>query len=164
MREHKDQFFRSSPHSPLSDTQKRNFTGLSYYGETSALRFDVEVERPEKHERVQMQTSTGEVQEYSILGTFNFEVDGQLASLTVYGSDDGDAFVPFVDSTSGGETYPAGRYLDLEWLGGDRYHVDFNLAYNPWCAYSPQYSCPFPPPQNRLQVAIRAGEKDFPSH
>ena len=164
MRRHKDRFFKSDPHSPLSASQKRAFTGLVYYTETPALRFDVTLERPKKRDLVHMQTSTGEIQEYSTLGTFTFEVDGQRASLTVYGSDDGDAFVPFVDTTSGSETYGAGRYLDLEWLGGDRYHVDFNLAYNPWCAYSPQYSCPFPPPENRLQVPIRAGEKDFPSH
>jgi uncharacterized protein (DUF1684 family) len=164
MREHKDQFLKTDAHSPLSEARKRKFLGLEYYAETPNLRFDVELERPERRERVHMQTSTGEVQEYLILGTFSFEVDGQSVSLTVYGSDDGDAFVPFVDSTSGSETYGAGRYLDLEWLGGDRYHVDFNLAYNPWCAYSAQYSCPFPPPGNRLQVPIRAGEKDFPSH
>jgi len=164
MRKHKDHFFKSDPHSPLSASQKRAFTGLEYYAEQPVLRFDVELDRPKQWDQVLMQTSTGEIREYSKLGTFSFETDGQQDSLTVYGSDDGDAFVPFVDSTSGTETYGAGRYLDLEWLGGDRYHVDFNLAYNPWCAYSPQYSCPFPPSENRLQVPIRAGEKDFKSH
>lgn len=163
VRSHKDHFFKSDPQSPLSATQKRAFTGLAYYPETPTLRFDIKLERPKKREQVRMQTSTGEIREYSRLGRFSFEVDGQRASLTVYGADDADAFVPFVDTTSGSETYGAGRYLDLEWLGGDLYHVDFNLAYNPWCAYSPQYSCPFPPPENRLQVPIRAGEKDFPS-
>jgi hypothetical protein len=69
--------------------------------------------------------------------------------------------VPFADATSGTETYGAGRYLELEHHHGDLYHVDFNLAYNPWCAYSPNYSCPIPPKENRLQVPIRAGEKDF---
>jgi uncharacterized protein (DUF1684 family) len=70
-------------------------------------------------------------------------------------------FVPFADATSGTETYGAGRYLELEYHGGSRFHVDFNQAYNPWCVYSPEYNCPIPPKENRLQVPIRAGEKDF---
>lgn len=164
MRRHKDHFFKSDPHSPLSAAQRRAFTGLQYYPENPALRFDVKLDRSTNPEQVRMQTSTGEVQQYFRFGTFNFEVDGQQATLTIYGSHEGDAFVPFADSTSGGETYGAGRYLDLEWLGGDRYHVDFNLAYNPWCAYSPEYSCPIPPGENRLKVPIRAGEKDFAPH
>jgi uncharacterized protein (DUF1684 family) len=68
---------------------------------------------------------------------------------------------PFADATSGTETYGAGRYLELEHHGGSRFHVDFNLIYNPWCAYSPDYSCPLPPKKNRLLVPIHAGEKDF---
>lgn len=164
-RQHKDEFFRSSPHSPLGSKQKRNFEGLAYYGENPDLRFDVEVERFEKQEKVRMHTSTGEVQEYYKYGTFDFDANGTRARLTVYSSGEpGDGFVPFTDSTSGKETYGAGRYLELEWLGGNRFHVDFNQAYNPWCAYSPHYSCPIPPRENRLSVAIRAGEKDYDAH
>ena len=151
-------------HSPLSTAQKRAFTGLSYYPENLALRYNVTVERFSEQEIVQMQTSTGEVQDYYKYGTFRFEVDGQSATLTVYTSGDGEAFVPFTDATSGRETYGTGRYLEVEYLGEDQFHVDFNLAYNPWCAYSPMYSCPIPLLENRLQVPIRAGEKDFPAH
>jgi hypothetical protein len=160
-RRQKDEFFKSDPDSPLSKAQKRAFKGLKYYPENPALRFDVQVEPFAEHMHVHMQTSTGDVQEYVKYGTFQFEVDGQSAVLTVYVAEDGEAFVPFADATSGTETYGAGRYLDLEHHGGNRYHVDFNLAYNPWCAYSPDYSCPIPPQENRLQVPIRAGEKDF---
>lgn len=163
-RRNKDKFFKRDPHSPLSAAQKRTFTGLRYYPENPALRFDVAVEPFKEQETVHMQTSTGSIQEYIRYGTFRFEVDGQPATLTVYSSGEGDAFVPFADATSGSETYGAGRYLDLEWHGGNRLHVDFNLAYNPWCAYSPHYSCPFPPGENRLQVPLRAGEKDFTAH
>ena len=98
---------------------------------------------------------------YVKYGMFRFKVDGEAAELTVYVSEDGGAFVPFADATSGSETYGAGRYLELEYHGGSRFHVDFNLAYNPWCVYSPDYSCPIPPKENRLQVPIRAGEKSF---
>jgi uncharacterized protein (DUF1684 family) len=163
IRKSKDHFFRSDPHSPLSAAQRRAFKGLRYYPENPLLRFEAKLERSAKHEHVQMQTSTGDVSDYHKIGTFRFAVDGQPAALTVYGSHDGDAFVPFADATSGSETYGAGRYLDLEWLGADRFEVDFNLAYNPWCVYSPHYSCPIPPGENRLQVPIRAGEMDFGS-
>jgi uncharacterized protein (DUF1684 family) len=160
-RKQKDQFFGSDPHSPLSAAQKRAFKGLSYYAENPALRFDVTVEPFAEQKHIRMQTSTGDVQDYVRHGTFRFKVDGQPAELTVYTSEGEGPFVPFVDATSGDETYGAGRYLELEHLGGERFHVDFNLAYNPWCAYSPHYSCPLPPWENRLEVPIRAGEKDF---
>ena len=160
-RKQKDAFFKSDPHSPLSQEQQRAFEGLNYYPENLALRFDAEVEPFTDHMHVQMQTSTGDVQNYVKYGTFRFEVDDQPAVLTVYASEDGGAFVPFADATSGPETYGAGRYLDLEHHGGNRFHVDFNLAYSPWCAYSPAFSCPIPPMENRLQVPIRAGEKNF---
>jgi uncharacterized protein (DUF1684 family) len=160
-RKQKDKFFKSDPHSPLSKEQKRAFKGLKYYSENLALRFDVKVEPFAEHMHVQMQTSTGDVQNYVKYGTFRFEVDGQPAVLTVYTSEDGGAFVLFADATSDTETYGAGRYLELEHHGGNRFHVDFNLAYNPWCAYSPEFSCPIPPKENRLLVPIHAGEQDF---
>jgi uncharacterized protein (DUF1684 family) len=160
-RKHKDQFFAQDPHSPLSAQQKAAFSGLKYYPENPALRFDVQVQPATDHQSVQMQTSTGETRAYVKVGTFHFQVDGQSAELSVYSSGDGEAFVPFTDATSGQETYGAGRYLELEPLGGDRFQVDFNLAYNPWCVYSPHFSCPIPPLENRLRVPIRAGEKDY---
>ena len=159
-RKQKDKFLKSDPHSPLSKEQKRAFKGLKYYPENSSLRFDAKVEPFAENMHVQMQTSTGDVKNYAKYGTFRFEVDGQLAALTVYTSEDGGAFVPFADATSGTETYGAGRYLELEPHGGNRFRVDFNLAYNPWCAYSPDYSCPIPPKENRLLVPVRAGEQD----
>ena len=160
-REIKDQFFERDPQSPLDPAQQRTFIGLQYYPENLALRFDAKVKRFAGREVVPMQTSTGEVREYLKYGKFDFEVDGRSAVLTVYSSGNGEAFLPFTDATSGNETYGAGRYLELINRGGDRFSVDFNLAYNPWCAYSPRYSCPIPPLENRLQVPIRAGEKDF---
>lgn len=70
-------------------------------------------------------------------------------------------FVPFSDQTSGSETYGSGRYLDIEEQGGDSYELDFNLAYNPYCAYNEEYTCPIPPKENRLPVRIAAGEKNY---
>jgi len=161
VRKQKDNFFEADHHSPLSLEQKQNFQGLSYFQENPALRFDLEVKPFDEHDQVQMQTSTGEIKDYLKYGRFQFEVEGIAAELTVYTSDDGEAFVPFRDKTSGKETYGAGRYLELEHYDGNNFQVDFNLAYNPWCAYSPDYSCPIPPEENRLSVPIQAGEKIY---
>jgi uncharacterized protein (DUF1684 family) len=163
-RQHKDHFFKTDAHSPLSVEQKRDFKGLTYYPENPDLRFEVKLEPFGNQERVRMQTSTGDVQDYIKYGRFQFEVNGESAALTVYTSDHGDMFVPFTDATSGSETYGAGRYLEAQQVDSDRIYVDFNLAYNPWCAYSPAYSCPIPPAENRLKVPIRAGEKSFKNH
>ncbi len=70
-------------------------------------------------------------------------------------------FVPFKDLTNGTETYPAGRYLDIPVTENDIITVDFNVAYNPYCAYSPYYSCPLPPMENHLKVRISTGEKNY---
>jgi len=70
-------------------------------------------------------------------------------------------FIPFKDATSGKETYGAARYLEIEETEVGIFLVDFNKAYNPYCAYSEAYSCPFPPRENWLEVAIKAGEKKF---
>jgi len=157
----KDKFFKKDPHSPLSAEQKRDFQGLDYFPENPDLRLVTEVRPFEDQEEVQIQTSTGEVQSYIKFGSLPFDFDGMGLSLILLIGKDGDPFVPFTDLTSGKETYGAGRYLEPEALGEGKFLVDFNLAYNPWCAYSPAYSCPLPPEENRLEVPIRAGEKNF---
>ena len=109
-----------------------------------------------------MATSTGDEQEYVHVGQIRFTVRGQEAVLQVYVSEaGGDYFIPFVDATAPAETYGAGRYLETEDLGGGNLHVDFNLAYNPYCAYNDSWSCPIPPRANRIAVRIEAGEKKF---
>ena len=162
-RAEKDEFFRRHPHSPLTTEQKFGFTGLNYFPENEALRLEVQVEPFEDQQPMEMQTSTGGVQEYTRYGRFKFQVDGQDAELTIYQNEHG-YFLPFVDSLAGKETYPAGRYLEPEALAGNRFFVDFNLAYNPYCAYNEMWSCPITPAENRLKVPIRAGEKMFEDH
>jgi uncharacterized protein len=159
-RTEKDEFFRRHPQSPLTPEQRRSFTGLNYFPENNALRLDVSVELLKDQQPMQMQTSTGGVQEYTRFGRFHFQVEGQEAELTIYKADYG-YFLPFVDSLSDTETYPAGRYLEPEELPGNHFLVDFNLSYNPYCAYNEMWSCPITPPENRLKVPIRAGEKLF---
>lgn len=156
----KDQFFGRHPQSPLTPDQRQNFTGLKYFPENDELRLEVEVELFKDQEPMQMQTSTGGVQTYVRHGRFKFQVEGEDAELTIYQNEHG-YFLPFVDSLAGRETYPAGRYLEPEALPGNRFFVDFNLAYNPFCAYNEMWSCPITPAENRLKVPIRAGEKLF---
>jgi uncharacterized protein (DUF1684 family) len=160
LRLQKDEFFAHDAHSPLTAEQKQNFEGLEYFPENPDLRLEVEVQEDPENEALNMQTSTGDFQPFRRYGTFSFEVEGQPAELTIYVNEHG-FFMPFVDSLRGTETYPAGRYLEPEPLPNGKFLVDFNLAYNPYCAYNEMYSCPLPPAENRLQVPIRAGEKIF---
>lgn len=159
-RAEKDEFFARHPQSPLTPEQRSDFKGLAYFPENETLRLEVKVQRLDHQQPLLMQTSTGGVQEYIRHGRFQFETEGQAAELTIYQSGHG-YFLPFVDSLAGDETYPAGRYLEPEPLPGDRFLVDFNLAYNPYCAYNEMWSCPITPAENRLKVPIRAGEKLF---
>ncbi len=158
----KDEFFRRDPHSPLMDDQKKEFTGLNYFPENPALDLRLKLEPIKEQDKIEMQTSTGDVQEYIRWGKIKFEVGGEPAELTVYLSPGGHGyFLPFVDATSGQETYGAGRYLDLEPHADGTVDVNFNLAYNPYCAYNEHWSCPLTPFENRLKVRIEAGEKSY---
>lgn len=157
----KDLFFAEHPHSPLTPEQQRAFRGLAYFDENPGLRFELALEPAPVGGQVLIETSNGGAQSYERHGVVAFAVEGVPARLTVFSNHNG-FFVPFVDALAGLETYPAGRYLEPEPLPGDRLLVDFNLAYNPYCAYNELWSCPLTPQENRLPVAIRAGEKLFP--
>ena len=163
-RRSKDAWFKVSADSPLPYGERESFTGLNYYPENPHLRLTVRPEEFAEQEQVLMTTSTGGTQEYLRWGRFDFEVAGQIVALTIYYSTWGGYFVPFVDATSPEETYGAGRYLELEELGDGSFLADFNLAYNPYCAYSEEYSCPIPPAENRIMAPIRAGEKLYQAH
>jgi uncharacterized protein (DUF1684 family) len=159
-RAEKDEFFAYHPQSPLTHAQKHAFQGLKYFPENPDLRQEVKVAVFPTQETVSIQTTGGQPQIYQRYGRFKFTADGQAAELTLYSNEDG-FFLPFADSLAGRETYPAGRYLEVEQLPNGKFRVDFNLAYNPYCAYNDQFSCPLTPFENRLKVAIRAGEKLF---
>jgi uncharacterized protein (DUF1684 family) len=159
-RQAKDDFFRESPQSPLTPEQQADFDGLRYFPEDPALDLVVDVTPFETRETIEMQTTTGDVQSYQRYGKFDLSIDGGMARLTVYHNQHG-YFLPFVDSLRGEETYGAGRYLEPEPLGDNRFQVNFNLAYNPYCAYNDAWSCPITPFENRIELPIRAGEKIF---
>jgi hypothetical protein len=160
-RAEKDYYFRRDPYGPIAD--RHNFAGLNYYPSNLAYRFTLPLRRQEPAP-LTFQTSTGDERIYYKIGVVEFEVEGQPARLAIYQSEEHDElFLPFRDATSGQETYGAGRYLEPELLPGGEVLVDFNLAYNPYCAYSDAFSCPLPPLENWLKVPIRAGEKVYES-
>jgi uncharacterized protein (DUF1684 family) len=159
-RREKDRFFKSSPYSPLSPELQPKFNGLSYFDPNPALVFDLQPEEFAEKANVKMQTSTGDTRYYLRWGKVRFKVEGQDTELTLYLSPgDERFFVPFTDTTSGTETYGAGRYIEVERGPSGNIYLDLNNAYNPYCAYGPEWSCPIPPADNRLKVPIYAGEK-----
>lgn len=166
-REEKDRYFKRAHNSPIPPEDRQAFEGLDYYPYDPDLVFEVELQREEDGKVLILDTSVeGQQQEYRRVGYFAFEADGEPQRLAAYrrvGDRAHDSlFVPFRDATSGKETYGAGRYLDLEAESGDTYLLDLNEAYNPYCAYNPNYVCPLPPRENWLDVPIEAGEKEYP--
>jgi uncharacterized protein (DUF1684 family) len=159
----KDEFFRTDAQSPLTPEQQKSFIGLDYFPPNPELDLVVEVQEFDDKKTIQVQTSSGDIQEYARFGRAHFSVEGQPAELTIYRNADG-YFLPFVDALAGKATYGAGRYVEPERLADGRFHIDFNMAYNPYCAYNARWSCPLTPFENRLKVPIRAGEKLFAQH
>jgi hypothetical protein len=161
----KDAWFKSSPQSPLPHETRHDFTGLPYFAVDPELRFEelgLEPYAGDEPSSFQIPTSDGQLRPAHRAGTFTFEIEGAPRRLTAYTLDGGGSeslFVPFLDATSGHETYGAGRYLDLEPEEDGTYALDFNLAYHPYCVYAETYSCPLTPAENRLPIRIEAGER-----
>jgi uncharacterized protein (DUF1684 family) len=159
----KDQFFRESPESPVPADKRNAILPLRYfpiepsYSVAAVLR--LEDERPV----FDMPTSSGALRTMQLVGVLEFTLLGQVRSLGAFVPNGtvriASLFVPFADETTGGDTYSAGRYLDIDRTSTGYYTIDFNTAYNPYCAYNASFECPFPPPTNRMKAAVRAGEK-----
>lgn len=163
-RQHKDEFFREDHHSPLLPDQQERFERLDYFPENPDLHFEIELDRDAvSHEPVELDTTTGERQTHVPAGWLHLTIEGQEVDLMLYRQPErGRYFLPFRDGTSGAESYALGRYLDPQEKPDGTLIVDFNYAYNPYCAYNDQWTCPIPPAENQLKVSIRAGEKAFP--
>jgi hypothetical protein len=158
-RQRKDLLFKENPQSPLPLEEKEKFSGLKYYPLNPDLKFGVPLEKTVE-ENLEFETSSGELKVYKKIGGLNFKVGETAAKLTLYQAESGSFFLPFRDATSGQETYGAGRYLEVKEENGN-FELDFNYAYNPYCAYGSGYSCPLPPMENWLKVPIAAGEKKY---
>jgi uncharacterized protein len=152
---------------PIPENRKAAFLPLSYFPIDPVYSVPAQLEtgasegagNPSGQSQVVMlPTSTGTAEQARRVGEFEFVLDGRTMKLTVFSSGETGLFVPFRDLTTGKETYGAGRYLNVEVSPSGVYDLDFNKAYNPYCYYNPMYTCPLPPPENRLDVQVRAGE------
>jgi uncharacterized protein (DUF1684 family) len=155
----KDEIF-AGHHSPLDPDDAAGFRGLDYYKPNPDLIFRLTLE-PTERARIRVQTSDGKEAIHERAGVARLEVEGHEVELVLYDTGHPGYFLPFRDKTSGAETYGAGRYLDIEPNDDGTVTIDFNLAYNPLCAYSDAFSCPLPPVENWLTVPIEAGERDY---
>ncbi|NOX37473.1 MAG: DUF1684 domain-containing protein [Calditrichaeota bacterium] len=169
-RQQKDRFFKESENSPLLPEDRQKFQGLDYFPIDLAYRFEGPIIRYPSLEIDTIIATGGDVRPALRYGYFEFQFNGKRYRLQIYKffSSDPEAtrhlFLGFTDETNGRETYGGGRYIDLEENPENHYVVDFNLAYNPYCAYNPAYSCALPPAENHLPFPVRAGEKKFKDH
>ena len=163
-REHRDEYFANGHHSPVPEGDRDGFTGLDYFDENPDLSFElvIDEESSEANQRMTLDTSDGETVEFLRAGRITFDVGEANVSLTVLKDlDRGRYFLPFTDKTTGDTTYEGGRYLDPQMDQNGTLNVDFNYAYNPYCAYDTEFSCPLPPAENALDVPIEAGERTY---
>ena len=164
-RERKDQYFAQGAHSPLDAATRRHFTGLRYFPENPALALERRLDEtgPGIGERIAVATSTGQPSDFVRAGRVTFDVAGTPVTLSLFRDvDRGRYFLPFRDATAGQETYEVGRYLDPQARPDGTLTIDFNYAYNPYCAYGEGWSCPIPPAENVVPVRIEAGEQAYP--
>lgn len=160
----KDSVFRLSPESPIPPGERAHFTGLRYYPPSRDYVLPAVLEIFPHQDTVELpSTKSGYSHRMVRYGVFHVGWADTVFRITVYkplGAQPGLLFIPFKDVTTGTETYAGGRYLELEeQLDAEEYWLDFNRAYNPYCAYNHNYACPVVPPENVLPIPIRAGEK-----
>lgn len=161
-RAEKDRFMRSAE-SPVPEAQRGDFPPLAYFAIDPAYSVPASLSVSPGEDILELSTSGGLRRKMRKIGTLQFTLKDQPLTLTAFvdasTNDVRRLFVPFGDLTNGSETYPGGRYLDLERTATGFYEIDFNRAYNPFCVFNAAYDCPYPPRENRLKVPIRAGEK-----
>jgi uncharacterized protein (DUF1684 family) len=161
--------FKSKSKSPLPPKNRRRFKHLNYYPINLKYRVNAQFVKTETPDLFKMKTTTERLPDYRKYGEVHFEIDGESFTLEVYQSPDimkrpgyeDYLFIPFTDLTNGHETYEVGRYLELRIPKDEKVILDFNQCYNPYCSYSPKFSCPIPPVANNLNIAIPAGEKKY---
>ncbi|MBI4885983.1 MAG: DUF1684 domain-containing protein [Acidobacteria bacterium] len=159
----KDRQFREDADSPVPKEKRDGLLPLRYFPIDASYMIPAALKLSDDRPVFEMPTSTGALRRMQLVGVLEFTLAGERRSLGAFVEDGtqqiANLFVPFADVTTGKETYSAGRYLDIEPTTTGYYTIDFNRAYNPYCAYNAAYECPFPPPSNRMSVEIRAGER-----
>lgn len=168
-RKEKDMYLSDSSKTPLKPKDLKEFTGLNYFPVDSTYRITATLIPYKKKKKKSLKTSSGNLREYTIYGELVFILSEKKINIHVYQTSNKEQlkkepnrlFLPFTDNTSGEETYGGGRYIDFEITGNNMVIIDFNLAYNPYCAYTSGYSCAIPPKENHIDIAIKAGEKKY---
>lgn len=165
-RRDKNQAFRQGENSPLETAQKTQFDSLKYFPGDRALATAATFTRNATPDTALLQMSDNKTEKYLRWGTAKFTLKNSPQQLLLFlkaNGRDSTLFVPFTDLSNGHDSYGGGRYLDVPLPKRDEtgLTLDFNRAYNPYCAYNNEYSCPVPPAENRLKVAIAAGEQSF---
>ena len=166
----KDSFYKGSPESPFDTKARRELVAIKYYNPDSNYRINARLELFPHPDSIKMQVTNSPAENYFKLGIITFNLKGHPCKLAVYQSGrfindprySDELFCPFTDLTNGSETHEGGRFLDLTRVpGSNKVVIDFNYAYNPYCAYNKEYSCPIPPEENHLEFKVEAGEKAY---
>ena len=163
--------FADKETTPLTKKDFRKFSVLDFFPIDTNYHIEAKFELNENPKLFEMPTTTDRLPIYKTYGVATFELNGKKYQLQVYQNQElilkpeytNHLFIPFMDKTNGNESYGGGRYLDLETPKDDTIILDFNKAYNPYCAYNYKYSCPIPPLENHLDISIKAGVKAFKS-
>lgn len=164
--------YKDASTSPLKDKDRKDFKGLEFFKVDSAYVVSAKFERTPEETPFEMKTTTDRLPVYVKYGIVTFNLKGNEYHLNIYQNQDlkkkdgyeDYLFLPFLDDTNGEESYGGGRYIDLRFPEGDELTIDFNKAYNPYCAYNEKYSCPIVPRENYLETKVEAGVKVFHKH
>lgn len=159
------EFMENSPDSPFRKKGIVQFEGLKYFEVDPAFRVEARITRFEHPEQIMLTLSDGSREKYFKYAAAEFELSGKSQRLVLLKSEaywsENWVFLPFYDETSTHESYGGGRYLEITYTGEPVATIDFNLCYNPYCAYTDTYRCPFPPQENQVTVRVTAGEKIY---
>ena len=159
LRSDKDSYLKKDTASPIKD--KKDFKGLKYFEVNPNFKITGKIDKVTSGQTINITMTGGEVEEYEAYGNVKFEIEGVKCVLKIFKTPEGNLFLPFKDLTSNKETYGAGRYLDfgVNDVKDSQITIDFNKAYHPYCAYNQTFTCPVPPAENTLNVAVKVGEK-----
>lgn len=159
------EFMKNSPDSPFNKKGPVQFEELNYFAVDPAFKVEAVITRYDHPEQITLTLSDGSHENYYKYATAEFELSGKQQQLVLLKSetywDEDWLFLPFYDETSTRESYGGGRYLEITYSGESVANIDFNLCYNPYCAYTDTYRCPFPPQENQITVPVTAGEKIY---
>ena len=164
--------YKDATKSPLKDSDRKHFRGLDFFKFDSTFVVKANFKRTPNEKTFKMKTTTNRRPDYVKYGELTFDLKGKSMSLNIYqnlgliekeGYEDY-LFLPFLDETNGLESYGGGRYIDARIPESNTIIIDFNKAYNPYCAYNDKYSCPIVPRKNYLKTRIEAGVKAFEKH